>query len=251
MPEKTAATTRFVILAAPRSGSNLLCALLNSHPEILCHHEIYNPSGVYYALDYRDGSLDLGTIEARDRAPLKFLERVWFTTLGHGCVGFKMTRGQNEQVLENVLRDPGVRKIVLKRRNRIKTYVSTLVAERSGQWEVYSEADLIKSKPKVELSVTDLRTHIALNEVYYARIDAELRFTGQEALDVAYEDLDNPAVHSHLLGELGVTRRSIPLKSRSIKQNSSDLRQLVANYDEVLKALKGTEMVAELSSSHK
>ena len=45
MPEIAASTTRFVILAAPRSGSNLLCTLLNSHPEILCHHEVFNPVG--------------------------------------------------------------------------------------------------------------------------------------------------------------------------------------------------------------
>ena len=38
-------STRFVILAAPRSGSNLLCTLLDSHPEILCHHEVFNPVG--------------------------------------------------------------------------------------------------------------------------------------------------------------------------------------------------------------
>ena len=167
MSEDRGTATRFVILAAPRSGSNFLCSLLNSHAEILCHHEVYNPSGIFYALDRRDGSLDLGTVEERDQAPLAFLERLWSATLGRQCVGFKMTRGQNEHVLEEVLRDPGVRKIVLHRRNRIKTYVSTLVAERSGQWEVYREADLVEPGPKLELNVSDLRTHIATNETYY------------------------------------------------------------------------------------
>ncbi len=31
--------------------------------------------------------------------PLAFLERIWSANLGHRCVGFKMTRGQNEVVL--------------------------------------------------------------------------------------------------------------------------------------------------------
>jgi LPS sulfotransferase NodH len=65
---------RFVILAAPRTGSNWLCSLLNSHPDVLCHHELFNPSGVFYALGHRDGALDLGTPEERDRRPLAFLE---------------------------------------------------------------------------------------------------------------------------------------------------------------------------------
>lgn len=72
MPDDVAGTTRFVILAAPRSGSNLLCTLLHSHSEILCHHEVFNPSGIYYALEYRDGSLNLGTIDEREQAPLSF-----------------------------------------------------------------------------------------------------------------------------------------------------------------------------------
>jgi LPS sulfotransferase NodH len=249
MPEIAAETTRFVILAAPRSGSNLLCTLLNSHPEILCHHEVYNPGGIYYALEHRDGSLDLGTIENRDRAPLVFLNRLWSTNLGHRCVGFKMTRGQNEEVLRHVLFETAVRKIVLKRRNRIKTFVSSLIAERSGQWEVYSEADLVEPRPKVELNVSDLHRSVAENEAYYVGIDSVLQSSGQEALAVAYEDLGDPVEHLRLLATLGVSCRSGRLVARSIKQNPTDLRSLIANYDEVLDSLRGTEMAAELSSS--
>jgi LPS sulfotransferase NodH len=249
MPELAVTTTRFVILAAPRSGSNLLCTLLNSHPDILCHHEVYNPSGIFYALDRRDGSLLLGTVEEREEDPLGFLLRLWSATLGHTCVGFKMTRGQNELVLENVLRDPGVRKIVLHRRNRIKTYVSTLVAERLGQWEVYREADLVEPRPKVELNVSDLRTHIAANEAYYAQINTVMRSSGQTGLEIAYEELARPAEHSRLLAFLGVIGRSVPLVGRSVKQNPTDLRQLVANYDEVLYSLRGTDLDRDLRSS--
>jgi len=249
MPLESETPTRFVILAAPRSGSNFLCSLLNSHPEILCHHEVYNPSGIYYALEQRNGSLDLGTIEERDHDPLAFLESLWFASLGHRCVGFKMTRGQNEQVLTKVLEDREVRKIVLHRGNRIKTYVSTLVALQSGQWEVYSEADLIEPEPKIELNVPDLRRHIAENDAYYARIDNAIRASGQSALNVTYEDLGGSDEHSRLLDYLGVGCRSVPLVALSIKQNPSDLRRLVANYDEVLKALQDSELVAELCSS--
>jgi LPS sulfotransferase NodH len=249
MPEIAAEITRFVILAAPRSGSNLLCTLLNSHPEILCHHEVYNPGGIYYALEHRDGSLDLGTIENRDRAPLVFLNRLWSTNLGHPCVGFKMTRGQNEEVLRHVLFENAVRKIVLKRRNRIKTFVSSLIAERSGQWEVYSEADLVEPRTKVELNVSDLHRSVAENEAYYDAIDSTIKATGQQSLTVAYEDLGDPAELARLLTALGVTCPSVRLVARSIKQNPTDLRRLVANFDEVLDTLRGTEMAAELSSS--
>ena len=42
----------------------MLCTLLGSHEDVLCHHELFNPRGVFYALELRDGSFDLG----RDRA---------------------------------------------------------------------------------------------------------------------------------------------------------------------------------------
>lgn len=54
--------TRFVILAASRTGSNMLCAILDWHPAVLCHHELFNPTGIYYALPLRDGDFSLGTL---------------------------------------------------------------------------------------------------------------------------------------------------------------------------------------------
>src|SRR5207249_4299870 len=105
--------SRFVILAAPRTGSNMLCTILDSHPAILCHHEIFNPDGIFYALRLRDGSFSLGSMEDRRRAPLDFLARVWEADLGHAYIGFKMTHRQNPVVFDAVVNDPGVKKIVL------------------------------------------------------------------------------------------------------------------------------------------
>ena len=68
--------TRFVILAAPRTGSNLLCTLLNSHPQVLCHHEVFNPGGVFTALDYHGDGLHVDALAQRDADPLAFLDRV-------------------------------------------------------------------------------------------------------------------------------------------------------------------------------
>ena len=63
---------RFVILGAPRTGTNLLCTLLDSHPDVLCHHEVFNPAGIFWALGDRQGALDLGSMAERDADPLGF-----------------------------------------------------------------------------------------------------------------------------------------------------------------------------------
>jgi LPS sulfotransferase NodH len=249
LADRPASPSRFVVLAAPRTGSNWLCSLLNSHPDVLCHHEVFNPSGIFYALARRDGSLDLGTREERDRRPLAFLERVWRNPLGFACVGFKMTRGQDEQVLEAVLGDRGVRKIVVKRRNRVKTFVSELIARRTGQWEVYDRADLVAERPRVEVDPAELRLNVAQNDAYYARLEAALRRSGQAFVAVAYEELSSDRERLRLLEFLGVRPAPEVLRASSVKQNSTDLRRLVANFDELAAALRDTEFGPELYST--
>src|SRR5207237_10395049 len=130
----TRCRVRFVILAVARTGSNMLCTLLGSHPHVLCHHELFNPKGVYYALDLRGSAFDLGGVEERDRDPLGFVDRVWAAHRSFTHVGFKMTPHQNQAVLDAMLHDPLVRKVVLRRENRVRTYVSRVIAETTGQW---------------------------------------------------------------------------------------------------------------------
>ena len=153
---------RFVILAAPRTGSNLLCTLLNSHAEILCHHELFNPQGVFTALDFQDDAIACSPGQ-RDRDPIAFLGRVWETHFNHQCVGFKWTRGQNEQVLAHVLGDASIKKIVLRRRNRVKTYVSEMIAKQTEQWEVYRQHELVLPRPRVTIDHHALLQHIDHN----------------------------------------------------------------------------------------
>ncbi|MBM3777293.1 MAG: hypothetical protein FJW23_03505 [Acidimicrobiia bacterium] len=238
--------TKFVIVAAARSGSNLLCTLLDSHPRVLCHHELYNPAGVFYALRLRGGAFTLGTLEERDRDPLGFLPRVWDADLGHSCVGFKMTRGQHPAVLDAVLGDPGVRTIVLRRANRLKTYVSEQRAQATGVWEAYDHADVPKDRPLVRVDVAALRQHIAEQELFYAGVDAALAQSGAPALAVTYERLFDPDEQARMLGFLGLRDTRVPLSAASIKQNSSDLRDLISNFDELASALRHSACEAEL-----
>jgi LPS sulfotransferase NodH len=238
--------TRFVILAAPRTGSNLLCTLLNSHPEVLCHHELFNPDGIFYALEYRDGSMDLGSMEARDREPLAFLQRVWEHPLGASCVGFKMTRGQNDAVMRALIGDPGVLKILLYRRNRLKTFVSEQLARQTDQWEVYARDQLVTGAPRLHIDVESFRAHCDLNERFYQDIEHALRSGRQRWIEVAYENLLAGSEHVRLLEFLGVGDTRARLTQSSIKQSDTDLRSHIENYRELELALEDSEYLAEL-----
>jgi LPS sulfotransferase NodH len=239
LSDSAPAQTRFVILAAPRTGSNWLCSLLNSHSDILCHHEVFNPNGIFYALDFRDGTLDLGTIDERNRQPLEFLNRIWRHPLGSTCIGFKMTRGQDERVLQAVLDDRAVRKIVLRRRNVLRTYVSEKIAEQTGRWEAYESSELKEKPSRVCVKIEDLRDHVRLNDAFYDRLEQTLWLSGQRCMAVWYEQLFAIDAHSWLLKFLDVSPAN--LIAKSVKQNPDDLTQLISNYHEFESAVAGTE----------
>jgi LPS sulfotransferase NodH len=238
--------TRFVILAAPRTGSNLLCTLLNSHPEVLCHHELFNPNGIFYALEYRDGSLDLGGMEAREREPFAFLQRVWEHPLGASCVGFKMTRGQDAVVMQNLIEDTGVRKILLYRRNRLKTFISEQLARQTDRWEVYAGDEPALDTPRLHVDVEAFRAHCDLNEAFYQDMADALQSGGQRWLETAYEDLLAAPEHARLLEFLDVEATGVQLTQSSIKQSDRDLRSHIHNFQELERAFQGSEHLAEL-----
>lgn len=246
MDGNTAAPVRFVIVAARRTGSNLLCTLVDSHADVLCHHEIFNPGGIYYALGLRDSAFSLGTIAERDADPLGFLARVWANPLGKRCVGFKMTRGQDQAVIDAVLADPGVRVIVLRRTNRLKTFVSELRAERTSRWEVYDKAD-IATCARVPVDLRALDAYVADNEAFYAGIDAAVARSGSAVLRVTYERLFERAEQQRLLDFLGLAPQGVALNARAVKQNSCDLRDLVDNYEALARSLAGTPLGLELA----
>ena len=238
--------TRFVILAAPRTGSNYLCTLLNSHPEILCHHELFNPRGIFYALDHRDGFIDLGSVADRDRRPLEFLQDVWLAGAGSTCTGFKMTRDQDDVVIRHLIDDAAVLKIVLRRSNRLKTFVSQLIAEQTDRWEAYDRTELPHDVDKVHVDVASLKAHVARNERFYESILRPLRARRQRFIEVMYEELHFRSEHHRLLTFLGVKAIHEPLSSSSVKQNPCDLRAVIANFAEVESELRGSEYADEL-----
>lgn len=238
--------TRFAILAAPRTGGNLLCSLLDAHPDILCHHEIFNPKGIRCAHSLRRAPLDLGSMTERDRDPLFFLDRVWNAPRGHASVGFKMSRGQSEIVLRSVLADTQIRKIVLRRRNRLKTFVSERIALETGQWEVYDAADLPVRRNPVRILREDLERHVALNERFYEELMTPITQGEQPWMEIYYEDLLSLDEQCRLLAFLSVDAPSRPLAPESVKQNTGDLRALIANFSELDATLESTEFHAEL-----
>lgn len=225
MPDCTSARHRFVILAAPRSGSNLLCTMLHSHPDVLCHHEVFNPDGVYVAVPLRNSEFSLGSIQQRDDNPAEFLTALWGQHLGCSHVGFKMTHRQHPGVFKQVCADPDIHKIVLTRRNQIAVYVSRLIAEQTGVWEDYSTAP-VNQVQSVNVDPDSLIEAIRFNQNYYA----ELQNTAAGKVTyIDYEDLFATQEQARLLTAMGL--KTCALSAGSRRQNPFPLSALVKNFN--------------------
>jgi LPS sulfotransferase NodH len=243
------ALTRFALLTHPRCGSTYLATLLNSHPQVLCHGELFYQHQVFYAVGHRDGSLHLATPAERDADPAAFLDKVWAHPFGSSAVGFKLVAGQHPGAFASLFADSGVRMIVLRRRNRLKKFVSALVAEREQMWTHYKHRfrpeDL---KPvQVEVSLDGLGSYLAGEQAFYDGLMAELVRRPKPCVEVFYEDLfaGGEAIE-RLLRFLGVAAETQGLEPATHKRNSRRLADLIVNFHELAHQVAGTELEAEL-----
>lgn len=238
--------TRFVVLATPRSGSNWLCSALDSHPEILCHHEIFNPKEVKHAVSWRERGRRIGGRGERDTAPLAFLERLWAAPADEPIVGFKLNRGQDGRVFDAVLADAGIRKVIVSRRNRVRAFVSERIAQETGAWESYPWSSYRRNGGRITVDAAALREHADMNARYLDGLRARLRVAGQNWVEVAYEDLQDVEAQNRILCFLGARAVEAPLTGVTARLNPAPLEELIANFDVLTDRLRGTPLHADL-----
>ena len=236
------AVRRFVILSARRSGSNLLCTLIDSHPDALCHHELFNPGGIFTALDLRDTPTPLHDITARERDPAAYLAQVWRYARGHACVGFKMTPEQHPEILRTVLDDTGIAKIVLRRNNPLRALVSERIAELTGRWEAYAGETQPSPHPRVHVERDELDRHVRQVEAFYDSLTDAMQRSGQHWLELRYESLFDTEEQDRLCAFLGLPTRA--LRARSVRQNPEPLEQLLDNADALRESLASAPLAS-------
>lgn len=209
----TEARTRFLILSAPRTGSQMLCSALNASR--LAGHPQEYLNGRYIALhekEFRGGrwSLDayLADIARRRTSP-------------NGVFGIKLHAGQFHQVFGKQPREGNTflksfnRWILTYRRRKLDQAISHLLANERNIWQ--SESD--EPVPEVRAFAADDVPKVAYHLTLVAQEELFWRQTakglGLDVLEVAYEDLaaDPRREIGRVLGHLGVAlpRDQIPL----------------------------------------
>lgn len=241
-------STRFVVLACPRSGSNWLCSALDSHPEILCHHEIFNPKEVKYAVKWRRAGRHIGGREQRDADPPAFLRALWAAGVEERIVGFKINRGQDPRIFDAVLSEPAIRKVIVSRQNRVRAFVSESIALETGEWESYPWSRYRQNGHRIAVEAEALHRHAQTNDRYLDNLRARLSETGQTAVEIGYENLRDLDAQNRVLRHLGAKEFESPLTGVTERLNPAPLRDLIANFDALEARLRDTPLHADLDA---
>lgn len=254
---------RFVIFNFPRSGSNLLCSMLNQHPEILCHHEIFNPKKVYYAKNFHEllggsevldrsalisGKIGISSKIKRDFNPEKFCFELWRHHYNYKAVGFNLFPSHVPNTAAVIAGDHSVKKILLLRKNKLKCYVSRMIARQTGVWDLYARKNRLEHKktPQISLRVNprDLVRWSKKYDSYFREMQRVLTEKDQPFIQINYEDLvgkEGVQVKSKILSFINVLVEPEYLESPLKKQNPNCVFDLISNFSEVKEALVGTE----------
>lgn len=219
----------FVIFAGMRTGSNFLERNLNAVPDVKSHGELFNP---YFIAHERDTEVLGFTLARREAEPMALVETV--KADGRGIAGFRMFHDHDARVRAAVLADPRCAKIILTR-NPVEAYVSWKQAEAADQW-ILTDADG-RRDAQARFDMAEYSVEATARQAFLADVRHALRVTGQTAFELGYDDLRDLDVVNGVLKFLG-SRHVLPRLDQSLKkQNPAPLRDRVANYDEMTRAL--------------
>lgn len=220
----------FVLFAEMRTGSNHLEESLNTLPDVVCHGEVFNPVFLGQHNRFELFGFDMARREAD---PFGLLEAIMAQS--DGLPGFRLFHDHDARVIERVLPDPRIAKIILTR-NPLDSYVSRKIASETGQWRLTDARH--QKTARIRFDADEFAAQIAQQTAFQAQLQRGLQLTGQAAFHLRYEDINDAAILNGLATFLGSQGQIAATPSRLKKQNPDDLSQKVENYDEMLIALR-------------
>jgi len=230
----------FVIFAEMRTGSNYLEASLNGFDDLTCLGEVFNPTFMGNHKTFEMFGIDM---DARERDPLALVDAI--IGQGAGTPGFRFFHDHDPRVLERVLPDPRIAKVILTR-NPLDSYVSRKIAAQTGQWRL---SDLKHQRSAtVRFDLDEFLEMLENLQAFQVVLQHRMQTTGQSAFYIRYEDINDIDVLNGLGRFLGSDGHIAATSDKLKKQNPSELSDKVENYDEMVTAIAGMDRF-DLSST--
>lgn len=226
----------FAIVADIRTGSTLLAASLNRHPQVRCYGELFHSE------DLPDNCIEGFD---RSRAPARAILEHAMQAPGVRACGFKAMiflplPGSRRWVdaWRRLREVPGLRVIFLTRRDRLAQYASLEVVRHTGVFHPYDNDRVYRpeNRPVITIDPDELRSWMRERDAQMRRRREILH--GVPALDLEYETLTERWQRSTTCIQrfLGVDVQ--PLEQKKKKQEPRPLNEVISNYDELASRLR-------------
>lgn len=219
----------FIILAAMRTGSNLLEANLNAIEGVTCHGEAFNP---HFIGRLKSDALLGVSLEERDHDPSFLLEAI--RQAPGELNGFRFFQGHDPRVLEPALSDPRCAKIILTR-NPLDSFISLKIARETKQWQLKNIKR--RREARVEFDAEAFMKYLNRQHEFHLLLSQRLQQSGQTPFYIAYEDLNQLPILNGLAAWLGVSGRLSAIDETLKPQNPEPALSKVTNPDEMEQAL--------------
>ena len=230
------AGTRFIIVSTPRTGSTLLGDLLNSHNDIFCDNELYNP---YQICRYGFNENGFSGLNYRNTQPIKFWHEFFFSEFAakHRAIGFNFMLGHNYLILERIFAERGLKIIFLTRKNKLAQFASYKVALITQAWSTTVQPDA--TQLKANKTIFDFRQfehwlHETMTYEYLFKKTLELLTL--DSIHIEYNQLLHHDAHKLICEYLRV--EFMPLKATICKQNTNKIIDRFENQKDVNEYLK-------------
>lgn len=133
----------FLIVGQPRSGTTYLQTLLNTHPQVHCRGEVFDP---WQIDDNGQKTQGIDAVIARDANPCDFLDRMLSGDGMPPCgglrmLGVKLLFQHHPAILARFIPDrPSLPLIHVRRENKLAQFASLQQVEKSGRWTSTTKA---------------------------------------------------------------------------------------------------------------
>lgn len=181
-----------LLIAMPRSGTQHLTSLLDSHPDCVMHGELFRAPreiGVFRGRlgeDTRAGRVNYRRVWLRNLAPLRFVDRVLNYDPDVAVSGYKHFIDQNPRLLRKLLRTRRYRVLLLERENRLGAFSSRRIVQQSGISHVHAADDIDNARQKIVFDESDFLDFVRYTDAAYARIRELLAELELPCLELRY-----------------------------------------------------------------
>ncbi|MEM8850253.1 MAG: nodulation protein NodH [Pseudomonadota bacterium] len=214
----------FVLFAEMRTGSNHLQESLNALSDVEVYGEVFNP--VFLGAHNRTELFGID-MAAREIDPIPLLTAI---IAQPGLSGFRFFHDHDPRIVDRVLQNPRIGKVVLTR-NPLDAYVSLRIAAKTGQWRL--------TNPKMAKAATarfdgsEFDSILEAQQAFRDKVQRALQVTGQTAFWIGYDDIGDVDVLNGLAAFLGSADRLTEVPGKLKKQNPGDTETKVENADEM------------------